>query len=152
MDYEQFKAEYKAYFLDQLKLQLDHLDAGHRPDEEKQKAILASSFDVVVSEEMLHTIYEEIRSQNDQPDTPDSDTALEWRTPGWIRDLDPTKNKDVCIGLHVAAASALVAAWVASGGTLTVGAVAGGIKITSPIMAALIGGAGGRGIAEVMCR
>lgn len=64
--------------------------------------------------------------------------------------FNPTTNKNVCIGLSMAAA-ALLAAWVASDGTLTVGVMAAGVTITGPIYVTLVGGCGTAAVASAMC-
>lgn len=59
--------------------------------------------------------------------------------------------RDICIGLHIAVGAAVLAAWVASGGTLSIGAVAaGGVVITETILAALVGGASAATIACIL--
>lgn len=59
--------------------------------------------------------------------------------------------RDICIGLHMAAGAAVLAAWVASGFTLSIGAVAaGGVVITNTILAALVGGASAGTIACIL--
>ena len=59
--------------------------------------------------------------------------------------------RDICIGLHMAIGAGVLAAWVASGGTLTIGAVAaGGVVISAPVMAALVGGASAATIACIL--
>jgi hypothetical protein len=59
--------------------------------------------------------------------------------------------KQLCIIGVIAAATALAAAWVASGGTLAIGSVVAGLTITGPIHAALVGGASGAAIASIIC-
>lgn len=49
--------------------------------------------------------------------------------------------RDLCIAGAMAIGSAIVAAWVASGGTLIVGTAVAGFTITNVVIAALIGGA-----------
>ncbi len=49
--------------------------------------------------------------------------------------------RDLCIIGCMALGAAILAAWVASGGTLIVGTLVAGFSVTSPIIAALIGGA-----------
>lgn len=66
---------------------------------------------------------------------------------GWFPDI----GKEACILAHIAIAAATFAAWVASGGTLIVGTVVVGVTITNGIIAALVGGASGRALAEVFC-
>jgi hypothetical protein len=63
------------------------------------------------------------------------------------------RNKyELCILGNIAVGAAIIAAWVSSGGTLTVGTAIGGIQITSPLLAFLAGGATGRGVAEFICK
>lgn len=64
-----------------------------------------------------------------------------------FRELDKT----ACILANVAVGAAILAAWVASGGTLAIGSVVAGVTVTQPILAALTGGASGRVIAEILC-
>ncbi|WP_159351045.1 hypothetical protein [Roseomonas harenae] len=66
---------------------------------------------------------------------------------------DPFKGvkKEACILAHIAIAAALVAAWVASGGTLVVGSTVAGVVITDTIYAALAGGLTGAALAEKFC-
>jgi hypothetical protein len=68
--------------------------------------------------------------------------------PGIPNPFDP---KTACIISHIAIGAAVVAAWVASGGTLTIGSAAAGVTITQPIYAALVGGASGAVIAQILC-
>lgn len=60
-------------------------------------------------------------------------------------------NRDQCIIKHVAIGAAIIAAWVASGGTLIIGTTLQGVVITETLHAALAGGASGRVLAEIMC-
>ena len=147
MNYDQFRSEYRQWYLESLKNELSNLDASYRPSEDRCIEIANTSFDQLISDDLISKLFDEVSKQDLDP----VDDALEWRTPRWLRDLDPTTNKNVCIGLSMAAAAALLAAWVASGGTLTVGMIAGGVKITSPIYAALVGGGGAAAVASEMC-
>jgi hypothetical protein len=147
MNYDQFRSEYRQWYLESLKNELSNLDASYRPSDDRCIEIAKTSFDQLISDDLISKLFDEVSKQDLGP----VDDDLEWRTPRWLRDLDPTTNKNVCIGLSMAAAAALLAAWVASGGTLTVGMIAGGVKITSPIYAALVGGGGAAAVASAMC-
>ncbi|WP_124313731.1 hypothetical protein [Pseudomonas chlororaphis] len=59
-----------------------------------------------------------------------TDLSIQWN-PG----------RDLCILGSMALGGALLAAWVASGGTLIIGTAAAGVTVTGPLMAALVGGA-----------
>lgn len=70
----------------------------------------------------------------------------------WIPGIpNPFDPKAACILTHIAIGAAVLAAWVASGGTLAIGASAAGVQITQPIYAALVGGASGAVIAAILC-
>ena len=60
-------------------------------------------------------------------------------------------SKEICVLGYMAVGSAILAAWVASGGTLAIGSVVAGVKISSAIHAALVGGASGATIAQILC-
>jgi hypothetical protein len=147
MNYDQFRSEYRQWYLESLKNELSNLDVSYRPSEDRCIEIVNTSFDQLISDDLIGKLFDEVSKQDLDP----ADDALEWKTPKWLRKLDPTTNKNVCIGLSMAAAAAVLAAWVASGGTLTVGVMAGGVKITSPIYAALAGGGGAAAVASAMC-
>ena len=61
-------------------------------------------------------------------------------------------SKEVCIITHIAVGAAILAAWVASGGTLAIGSVVAGVTITQPLLAALAGGTSGAVLAQIMCK
>lgn len=147
INYDQFRSEYRQWYLESLKNELNNLDSSYRPGEGRCIEITNTSFEQLISDDLIEKLFEEVSNK----DLDASDDALEWRTPRWVRRLDPTTNKDICIGLSMAAAAALLAAWVASGGTLTVGVMAAGVTITEPIYAALIGGGGAAAVARAMC-
>lgn len=59
---------------------------------------------------------------------------------------------ELCIIKTMAIASALIAAWVASGGTLAVGTVgAGGVIIEGAVLQALVAGASAATLAKIIC-
>ncbi|NDW07810.1 hypothetical protein [Jiella pacifica] len=58
--------------------------------------------------------------------------------------------RDLCIAAWVVVGAAVVAAWVASGGTLLVGTAVAGVQVSSKVLAALAGGASGATIACIL--
>lgn len=55
--------------------------------------------------------------------------------------------RDLCIATHIAIGGAVLAAWVASGGTLVIGSAVAGVTISNTVVAALVGGASAATIA-----
>ncbi|WP_152483585.1 hypothetical protein [Halomonas sp. THAF5a] len=56
--------------------------------------------------------------------------------------MNPTNvPRDLCILAWMAVGAAILAAWVASGGTLIIGSAVAGVTISQPLLAALAGGA-----------
>jgi len=127
--------ETKELFMKSYKDELEHLleglDEKYRPTPTR-----------------LHEIIENSAKYLDVDDLLDSARTVEDGT-GIKLLWDP--KRDACIALTIAAAAALVAAWVASGGTLVVGTAVAGIIINSPILAALVGGLTGAALAGVIC-
>jgi hypothetical protein len=71
---------------------------------------------------------------------------------GPIPDPVPAITNTGCVAAHMAIGAAILAAWVASGGTLAIGSVVAGVTITDAIAAALAGGASGYVIAQILCQ
>jgi hypothetical protein len=116
-------------YQEKLKGFLEGLDVKHRPPQDRIQQIVDNSVNYLEIDDLLEGRI------SDGPEM-----HLLW---------DP--GIDLCIAAHMAVAAAILAAWVASGGTLIVGTAIAGVTVTSEIIAALIGGAGGRAIAEKFC-
>lgn len=102
--------------------------------------------------------------QNLIPQSGLTDTDLALTDVSWLSHHNPLQrlgqginnavkrnSKEVCIITHIAIGAAILAAWVASGGTLAIGSVVAGVTITQPLIAALAGGASGAVLAKIMC-
>ncbi len=120
-----FVRDYK----EKLKGLLEGLDVKHRPPQDRIQQIVDNSANYLDINDLLESRI------SDGPEV-----HLLWN-PG----------RDLCIAAHIAIGAAILAAWVASGGTLIAGSMVAGVTVTSEIIAALIGGASGRVIAEKFC-
>ena len=135
-----------AYYTEK---KLNNLEPGYRPQQIDDIVKASLGF---LDETAIRTTFEEHRKKHQGGNVSASDFFDD--VGDFFTKIDPThpdNRKAVCVAASMAAASALLAAWVASGGTLTVGMAAGGVQITEPILAALIGGGGAAAVASAMC-
>jgi len=137
----------QSNFMSDLRSYVERLDDNERPDYSDLLRLvdeaLSEIMDIVKEWKIEEGFNPQEMSQGLQPQFKIKLPKIKIKLPS---------EKDWCIIAHMAAATAILAAWVASGGTLTIGAVAaGGIKISSELHAALVGGASGRVIAEILC-
>lgn len=152
MTFEEFRSAYVGWYKAQLKKNLTSLEGEHRP--KKADDIVQASV-AFLDEAALKTAFDEHTAKNQGGVNAQGffdDLGDDFGD--FLTKIDPThpdNRKAVCVAGSMAAAAALLAAWVASGGTLTFGMVVGGIKITEPILAALIGGGGAAAVASAMC-
>jgi hypothetical protein len=116
-------------YKEKLKNLLEGLDEKYRPPQDRIQQIIDNSANYLSVDDLL---------------TSQSSEGTEIR-PLW------NPGRDLCILAHMAIAAAILAAWVASGGTLIAGTTVAGVTVTSEVIAALIGGGGGRVIAEKFC-
>lgn len=147
---EDVKVEYVSQYKSDLKKLLEGLDSAHRPKPDRINQIIETSASTLYVDDLLVRRF--VGTNNlrlfDFPGIP---------LPPLPNPFPPLPNpfpglgKEACILAHMAIAAAVLAAWVNSGGTLVVGTTAAGVTITNEIIAALIGGATGRALAEKFC-
>lgn len=136
----------KSKFMNDLISYVEQLDDNRKPDYPDLLRIvdeaLADIMDIVKEWKIEDGFTPQQMSKGFQPQSKTMEPYIKIKLPS---------KKDWCIITHMALAAAILAAWVASGGTLTIGATAAGVTISSELYAALAGGASGRVIAEILC-
>ena len=150
---EDVKAEYISKYKTDLKALLEGLDSTHRPTPDRINAIVETNASNLYVDDLLVRRF--AGTSNPRlfgifPDIPLPNIPLPNIPLPQLAPL-PDIGKEGCILVHMAIAAAVLAAWVASGGTLIVGTAVAGVTITNEIIAALIGGATGRALAEKFC-
>lgn len=139
------KADYVTQFKNDLRNLLEGLDSAYRPAPDRISEIIEINSNLLNIDDLLLRQFTGESHYNLFNWGPFPDLPLPQLPP--LPDL----NKEACILAHIAIAAAVLAAWVASGGTLTIGTSIAGVTITNEIIAALIGGASGRVLAEKFC-
>lgn len=146
MNYQEFIESAKSKHRSDIKQEIDKLDPSMKPSQALIDGLIANSADQLYKNLIDQKLYEAVRSR--LPSRPD----LEW---DWDWDDILPSGKTLCIVGATAVAAAIVAAWVASGGTLTVAIIIGqwalSGEVASAVYAALIAGGGVAAVASAMC-
>lgn len=146
MNYQEFIEAAKSKHCRSVKAEIEKLDASLRPSQALIDGLASKSVEQLYDDLLDQKLYETVKDK--LPSNPD----LEW---DWDWDDIIPSGKTLCIIASTAVAAAIVAAWVASGGTLTIAILIGqwalSFEVASAVYAALIAGGGVAAVASAMC-